>query len=365
MRTDRGSSVRRDERKRRQGSDAMFVGTVPIVGMVAALSLVSPTANAAPLDVVSVDSPAINCVFDPGCTITVKDTSSAFALPGMEGLARLQSRTFAGSPGAPGAGRRGYEYRLDLSHVWGTLNIACVTSLTLEFGPVVGNLDYDGNGDGDDVFVIAAGGLGDIAPTSAKLDGHDVTFVFGTPVCPGAYDGDGDSTFFFGLTSIRSPRTVVAEVNTPNAAGIAVGARAPQLSVALAFQPLHDNVVALPFDSLVGPPALREHRRRALLQRLSVAERAAENGHMREAIRALEEFATLMDGEPPDWVVDDPRTDTDERATLLALVGDVIDELGSPTAGCGPAAGRGRTLGAPLAAARGSASATGCVGAIE
>jgi len=42
-------------------------------------------ANAAPLTVVNVAAPAINCVFNTSCTITVTDSIGNFTLPGDSG----------------------------------------------------------------------------------------------------------------------------------------------------------------------------------------------------------------------------------------------------------------------------------------
>ena len=62
--------------------------------------LVAAMAAAAPLTVVNVGAPAINCKFDPSCKITVTDTTANFTLPGTSGNAFLQSRTWpAGRPG--------------------------------------------------------------------------------------------------------------------------------------------------------------------------------------------------------------------------------------------------------------------------
>ena len=81
----------------------------------AMLCSLTSAAGAAPLSVVKVAAPDINCVFETDCTVIVTDSVGNIALPNIAGTARLQSRTFAGQPGAPGAGTTAYEYRVDLT----------------------------------------------------------------------------------------------------------------------------------------------------------------------------------------------------------------------------------------------------------
>ena len=65
-------------------------------------------AAAQPLSVVNVGAPAVNCVFNPTCTIGVSDFVANIPVGGIGGTARLQSRMFTGSAGAPAAGFHGY-----------------------------------------------------------------------------------------------------------------------------------------------------------------------------------------------------------------------------------------------------------------
>jgi hypothetical protein len=46
-------------------------------------------AQAAPLKVVNVGTPAVNCVYNTSCTIVVSDTIGNIPLPGISGTARL------------------------------------------------------------------------------------------------------------------------------------------------------------------------------------------------------------------------------------------------------------------------------------
>jgi hypothetical protein len=130
-------------------------------------SAFATAAAAGPLDVVTVGAPAINCKFDTDCTITVSDTTANIALPGATGSGFLQSRTFPpGEPGTAAAGLFGYEYRIDLRNLVGVTAAPCVSQLRLDFGPV-SLVDYDGDGNTDQVFVVTSGD-GARRPVSAQ-----------------------------------------------------------------------------------------------------------------------------------------------------------------------------------------------------
>lgn len=183
------------------------------------------------LKVVNVSAPAINCVFDSSCTVTVSDTTDTIPIPA-GGTNFLQSRTFAGKPGAPANGLYAYEYRIDLRNALGITYIPCISSMTIDFGPVVSTLDYNGDGEADQVFVVTGGGLGSIGLASADKVGDTITFTFSSPVCAGGSPGTGQSTFFFGLVSTQPPGPVTATVKETAPPGTIhnVPARAPQIS---------------------------------------------------------------------------------------------------------------------------------------
>jgi hypothetical protein len=181
-----------------------------------------------PLKVVNVGAPSINCVFDPSCTVTVTDTTDTIPIPA-GGTNFLQSRTFVGKPSSPANGLYAYEYRIDLRNAIGITYIPCISSMKIEFGPVVSTLDYDSDGvTGDQVYVVTSGGLGSVGLASAEKDGDDVTFNFSLPVCAGGHPGDGQSTFFFGLVSTQPPRSITATVKETTGTVYDVQARAPQ-----------------------------------------------------------------------------------------------------------------------------------------
>jgi hypothetical protein len=86
-----------------------------------------------PLTVVEVSAPAINCVFNASCTITVSDTTGNILLPTVApGTAWLQSRTYSGQLGTPAAGLTGYEYRISMTQASGQAD--CITGFTVNFG---------------------------------------------------------------------------------------------------------------------------------------------------------------------------------------------------------------------------------------
>ena len=108
------------------------------------LCFVPAVVAAAPLKVVNVSAPAINCVFNPGCTVTVNDTTDNIMMS-TGGTGFLQARTYMGAAGSPAAGLYAYEYRIDLRNAVGAVAISCIDWMTISFGPVVSTLNYGGD----------------------------------------------------------------------------------------------------------------------------------------------------------------------------------------------------------------------------
>ncbi|HAF14105.1 MAG TPA: hypothetical protein DCK99_10490 [Blastocatellia bacterium] len=190
--------------------------------------LVISTAQAIPLKIVKVGAPAINCVFNPGCTVVVNDTSDNVTLS-TGGTGFFQSRTYTGKAGSPAAGLFAYEYRLDLRNAVGLTAISCVDWISFDFGSVVSSLDYNGDGNkGDQVFVVTSGGLGTIGIASANKVGNKITFKFASPVCGGGSPGKGDTSFFWGLVSKTGPHFVTAQVHETGGVVHNIQARAPK-----------------------------------------------------------------------------------------------------------------------------------------
>jgi hypothetical protein len=183
-------------------------------------------AKAVTLKIANVNAPAINCVFNTSCTVSVKDTKENFALSA-GGAGILQSRTFKGADGSPAAGLFAYEYRLDLHNAVGATAISCIDWMTISFGPVVGTLNYGGDTRPDQVFVITGGGLGNIGLASAVQTGSTIKFKFKSPVCGGSSAGQGKSTFFWGLVSKKPALNLTAKLHETTGATRAVKVRSP------------------------------------------------------------------------------------------------------------------------------------------
>lgn len=204
---------------------------------IAVITLGCTTSRAEVLRTVEVSAPAINCLFDPTCRIEVTDSTETLSIDA-GGPRFLQSRTFKGKAGSPAAGLYIYEYRIDLRRAEGILHIPCIDSLSIDFNSIVRTLDLDGNGNrGDEVFVISRGALGSIGLASAEKSGNKITFNFSAPVCAGGRQGEGASTFFFGLVSTHAPVQSTATLLESTGRISKVYARTPRQK-----DPLHDEI---------------------------------------------------------------------------------------------------------------------------
>ncbi len=204
----------------------MNISTRILLGVAAVCAAAPEIAGAAPLSVVEVTAPDINCVFNTTCKVTVTDSSGDISFGGMTGKGFLQSRTFPGAAGAPAEGKTGYEYRVDMTQATAIGDTACVTDPTVDFGPVT-KLQYDKVGPLDDVYVVTKGGLGTIKLASAAQTGSVITFVFSQPVCAADPSSKGETSFFFGLASTGLPKAITATVGIPGLGQIKVDARSP------------------------------------------------------------------------------------------------------------------------------------------
>ncbi len=194
-----------------------------VLGCVACGLLLMPfCAEAGPLTIVNVNSPAINCVFNPTCTITPTNFVSTITIPGVSGTAKLHSRTYLAVAGAPAAGKTAYAYRVDLTQAKIPAGVAvnCVSKLILDFGPDA-KLPYlpataTHGPISADVFVITSGGPGSIGLSSAVQSNNLITFTFNTPICPGAATAaaliNGKSSFLFGLAAAATPEPSMAQL---------------------------------------------------------------------------------------------------------------------------------------------------------
>ncbi|MBW7883241.1 MAG: hypothetical protein H3C34_11510 [Caldilineaceae bacterium] len=204
---------------------AVLSAVLPVQAAPAAAPAAAPDAA---LTIVEVGAPAINCIFDTDCKITVSDLADHFVPPGASGDAFLQSRTWpVGEAGTSGAGLYAYLYRIDLRNAVGITAAACVSTMTIDFGAVT-PLDYNGDANPDHVFVITQGGLGNVKPAAAVQSGSSITFGFDPAVCVGASAGKGDSSFFFGLASTQPAQDVTAQLAGTLGLAETLDARAPK-----------------------------------------------------------------------------------------------------------------------------------------
>jgi hypothetical protein len=207
----------------------------PVFGRPAAAALalgmlgLGAAAQASPLTVVNVSAPAINCVFNATCHVTVTD-SRAFFPPatGYSGRPKLITRTIEGAPGSPAEGLNGYLYRVDFTRAHAETDINCVVWLKLRFGEV-SRLPYGEKGEAD-IFVITAGGAGTVGVSSAEKVGRTVTITFTEPVCPINGATPGQSSFWVGLASPGGPVGSHAKAQLTFGGGVvSVRARTPAL----------------------------------------------------------------------------------------------------------------------------------------
>lgn len=196
--------------------------------LIALFFALTPAAEAAPLKVVDVSAPAINCVFTTAspCTLRVSETTSDVIMSG-GGNGRLQSRTFKGQAGSTADGLFAYEYRLNLTDAVGAVKIGCIDWMSISFGPIIGTLDYDRDQKVDQVFVVTGGGIGTIGLASAVQTADTIKFKFSKPICQGSAPGKGDSSFFWGLVSKQSAKDVTAMLHETGGATHVVKARSP------------------------------------------------------------------------------------------------------------------------------------------
>src|SRR5215204_3924885 len=97
--------------------------------IIAVLSLAVAGSRAAPLSVVNVGAPAINCVFNTNCVVVADDTTNLITLPNGTGTGFLQTRVITGGTGSLAAGLFVYEYRIDLRGIVASNTQPCLTNL--------------------------------------------------------------------------------------------------------------------------------------------------------------------------------------------------------------------------------------------
>jgi hypothetical protein len=321
--------------------------------IIGVLCLAVAGTRAAPLSVVNVGAPAINCLFNTNCVVVVDDSTNLITLPGGTGSGFLQTRVITGEPGSLAAGLFGYEYRIDLrgiiasntqpcltniirrltndvvrftnvvncttnrgGHVRCQTNrvpvltntvvttvtntvpcpgtAPCITALTINFGPIV-RLDFNNSGGSitDQVYVVTSGGIGTVAPSSVEQNDGAVTFHFADPICP------GESSFFIGLVSSNAPVDVRALVSLTGGSNLVVGARAPGRGrpIPCDFSTLRRLIDQLDIGDINAPnDNARRGRLGALQNRLEGALAAARAGDVDAVLEALISIGNKAEG---------------------------------------------------------------------
>jgi hypothetical protein len=251
-----------------------------------ALWMTTLSLPAALLDIVEVSAPSIYCTFSPTCQLTASNSLSPLVLSNTVGFGWLQTLTYAGLPGTPGAGLYGYEYQIDLTgstndpslpscftnavscftnrvpitnlvvacrtntvggsnvvvcttnRVRGFTNLVscytnripcpgvfpCVDSLRIPFGPVATNVTFATGGvSAAQAYIITSGGSGTVEPVLVRTEGADVIVEFARPVCP------GEASVIIGLVSTNPPTILEADVGLNNGSNLVAGAFGPSV----------------------------------------------------------------------------------------------------------------------------------------
>ena len=205
---------------------------LPLAAMAVVLSWTAPATANRPIrlgGLIISDTTAhdFDCLFGDQCqTARAAKQVSTITLPaGVTGTATFETNTVLGSGSVPGSGKTGYAYRVDMSKAVSGEEVACVTDVTVELGPIT-QLKYDGNLLAD-VFVVTQGGLGTVNIYSAVTTGNLTTFTFDRPLCAGDGTNPGLASFYFGVASIHPPKPVSVNLGWPGLVPISVDARAP------------------------------------------------------------------------------------------------------------------------------------------
>ena len=162
------------------------------------------------LKLLNVTDQGIYCRFSPDCHVSPVETSSTFTPTNLAATVELQSRSFAGN-GIDAAGTYGFEYRIVLNNAGAQGDsLLTVDSLTLSFDSPQ-YFAFGGHAS-NQVWVVATGGPGGLAPGSASLSGTNVVVKFNPPVILATKTNQSTGTYYFGMISTGQPRVTTAVV---------------------------------------------------------------------------------------------------------------------------------------------------------
>jgi hypothetical protein len=162
------------------------------------------------LNLHNVNAPGIYCRFSPDCQVAPVEKSSSFTPTNLAATCVLESRSIAGKS-MDAAGTYGYEYRVVLNNAGEQgAGFLTVDSLALKFD-VPQHFAFGGHAN-NEVWVVATGGPGDLAPGSATSSGTNVVFQFNPPLVLATQTNQSTGTYFFGMISTNSPRITTAVI---------------------------------------------------------------------------------------------------------------------------------------------------------
>jgi hypothetical protein len=174
----------------------------------------------------------LGCLFQSNCKIDIllpdNQVLSDIVTSGTKGKGILQSTSTKCESNAPAAGMYVYQYVVNLTD-WqaGSGNAPTFTSFTINFGPIVDSLDFNGDGQKGDQVFVSKNGLGTVIPREAIYDGTRITFKFNPVLSGGGALSKGQRTFIFGLVSKHPPRNVGVRAVVNESTPLNLSARAP------------------------------------------------------------------------------------------------------------------------------------------
>ena len=172
--------------------------------------LVAAGLHAQSLKLLNVNDPGIYCRFSPDCHVAAVEKSSSFTPTNLAATCVLESRSFAGNS-KDTTGVYGYEYRVILSNAGARGdNFLTVDSLALNFDSPQ-NFAFGGHAN-NQVWVVATGGPGSLAPGSASFSGTNIVFQFDPPIVLATKTNQSTGTYYFGMMSTGQPRITTAVI---------------------------------------------------------------------------------------------------------------------------------------------------------
>jgi hypothetical protein len=166
--------------------------------------------HAQSLKFLNVSDPGIYCRFSPDCHVVPVGKSSSFMPTNLAVTCALESRSFVGNS-TDTTGVYGYEYRVILNNAGAQGdNLLTVDSLTLNFDSPQ-YFAFGGHAS-NQVWVVATGGAGSLAPGSASFMDTNVVFQFDPPIVLATKTNQSTGTYYFGMMSTGRPHITMAVI---------------------------------------------------------------------------------------------------------------------------------------------------------